>query len=347
MSGLSRTLFLFVMMLLMGGGELMAQSGGFAGAYTRMGFGPRGMGMGNAMTAVHQQGVFAHYNPALASTVGRTEFDFSASAMSFDRTLNAANIAFQVPPNAGINIGILHAGVQDFDGRSTSGVPTGNFSTNEISMFVAFGLNPGERFSLGFSAKLLYADYFDDLDNPLGFGIDIGFLYRVTDTWTLGGSIQDIFSSYTWTSSSLYGSNLASRKDSFPTRFKLGAAYEIPDLDLLLSAEFETRAQRSDVVRRVVNDSEGRPAVRTTTEDLTSGSSQFRTGAAYGIHERIDLRAGWEIGDLTYISESHRPSAGFSLLLPLRNFDSYIDYTFIREPEGISFMHVFALRIEL
>ncbi len=347
MTPLLRFLALSLIILFAGTADLLAQNGGFAGAYSRMGFGPRGMGMGNAMTAVHQQGVFAHYNPALASTVRRSEFDFSSSLMSFDRRLNTVNLAFQVPPNAGINIGLLHAGVSDFDGRTTSGVPTDKFSTNEISMFVAFGLNPGERFSLGFSAKLLYADYFDNVDSPLGFGLDLGFLYRVNDNLSFGGAIQDLFSSYTWTTADLFGSNLASRTDRFPTRFKIGAAYDFSQYDLLLSAEFETRSQRSELIERVIDESQGRPRVRTTTGDITTGSSQFRTGAAYGIHERVEIRGGWEIGDLTHVSESHRPSASFSLMLPLRNFDSYIDYTFIREPEGISYMHVFALRIEL
>jgi len=328
-------------------GDVMAQSGGFAGAYTRMGFGPRGMGMGNAMTAVHQHGVFAHYNPALASTVESTQFDFSASSMSFDRSLNMANVAFMLPPNAGINIGLLHAGVSDFDGRTTSGVPTDQFSTNEFSLFFAFGLNPGEKLSLGFSAKLLYADYFDNVDSPLGFGMDIGLLYKASSQLTFGAAVQDIFSSYSWNTSGVFGGSLANRTDSFPTRFKFGAAYEFQDYDLLISADIETRSQSSEVINRRINTDTGRPGVITSREDIITGSSQFRLGGSYGVHERIDLRAGFDIGDLTEISQSQRASAGFSLWLPVPNFDSYIDYTFVREPEGISYMHVFALRVQL
>ena len=328
-------------------GDLMAQSGGFAGAYTRMGFGPRGMGMGNAMTAVHQHGVFAHYNPALASTVQGTQFDFSASSMSFDRSFNMANVAFMLPPNAGINIGLLHAGVSDFDGRTSSGIPTEQFSTNEFSAFIAFGLNPGERLSLGFSAKLFYVDYFDNVDSPLGFGIDIGLLYHASSQLTFGATVQDIFSSYSWNTSGLYGGSLANRTDSFPIRFKFGAAYEFQDYDLLISADIETRSQSSEIINRRVNTDTGRPGVITSREDIVTGSSQFRIGSSYSVHERIDVRAGFDVGDLTDISQSQRVSAGFSLWLPLSAFDSYIDYTFVREPEGISYMHVFALRVQL
>ena len=329
------------------GGEALAQSGGFAGAYTRMGFGPRGMGMGNAMTAVYQQGVYAHYNPALAARAENTEVNFSASSMSFDRRLNMASVAFALPPTAGLNIGVLHAGVRDFDGRTSSGVPTDRFSTNELSGFIAFGINPSDRLSLGVTAKLLYADFFDGLDNPLGFGLDAGFLYRFNERLSLAGTAQDLFSGYTWNTSQIYGGSLSNSSDSFPTRFKLGLAYAFPDYGLLLSAEYETRAQSADIVSREVSTAGGQPQIIERSESTTTGSSQLRVGSAYDIHERITLRAGWQIGDLDFISETQQPFAGFSLLLPLQKIDSYIDYAFTREAEGISYMHVFALRLDI
>lgn len=340
-----RSVLLLCLMSLFFSADLMAQNGGFAGTFSRMGFGPRGMGMGNAMTAVHQQGVFAHYNPALASTVTDTEFDFSASSMSLDRQLNMLNVAFMLPPNAGINIGLIHAGVSDFDGRTVSGVPTSPFSTNEFKAFIAFGLNPGRKLSLGFSANLYYASYFDDVDNPLAFGLDIGFLYRASERLSIGGTVQDMFANYTWNTSAVYGGSLSNRSDNFPVRFKLGAAYELPEYNLLFSADFETRSQSSFIQERQVDVTPGQPVIRSTLTDITTGSSMIRLGTQYGIHERIDLRAGWDAGDLSYLAESQRFMGGFSLKLPLRNFNSAIDYTFVREPEGISYMHVFALRI--
>ncbi|MFW6347472.1 MAG: hypothetical protein ACOC2C_02525 [Cyclonatronaceae bacterium] len=333
--------------LLWTGGEAAAQSGGFAGAYTRMGFGPRGMGMGNAMTAVYQQGVYAHYNPALAARVTETEVNFSASSMSLDRSLNMASVAFVLPPTAGLNIGLLHAGVQDFDGRNSSGVPTETFSTNELSGFIAFGLNPSERLSLGVTAKLLYANYFDELDNPLGFGLDAGFLYRFNEHLSLGGAAQDLFSGYTWNTSQIYGGSLSGSTDDFPTRFKLGLAYEFPIYGLLLSTEYETRSQSSELINREVSTIGGQPDIIERSETLTTGSSQFRIGSAWEAHERITLRAGWQVGDLDFVSATQQPFAGFSLSLPLQKINSYIDYAFTREAEGISYMHVFALRLDL
>ncbi|AXJ01005.1 hypothetical protein CYPRO_1755 [Cyclonatronum proteinivorum] len=340
-----RGLVLFSLITLFFSADLMAQNGGFAGAFSRMGFGPRGMGMGNAMTAVHHQGVFAHYNPAIASTVQDTQFDFSASSMSFDRQLNLINTAFILPPNAGINIGLLHAGVSDFDGRTTSGVPTSRFSTNEFNAFIAFGLNPGRRLSLGFAANLYYASYFENVDNPLGFGLDVGFLYQLSEQFTIGASVQDMFANYTWSTSGVYGGSLSNRSDSFPVRYKIGAAYEIPAHRLLISADFETRSESAQIQERLLDTSTGQPVVRNRFSDITTGSQMLRLGVQYGIHERIDLRAGWDSGDLSALSESQRFMGGFSLKLPLQRINSAIDYAFVREPEGISFMHVFGLRI--
>lgn len=340
-----RTVLLIGLISLFFSAELMAQNGGFAGAFSRMGFGPRGMGMGNAMTAVHHQGVFAHYNPAIASTVTETQFDFSASSMSFDRQLNMFNVAFILPPNAGINIGLLHAGVSDFDGRSVSGVPTSRFSTNEFNAFIAFGLNPGNRLSLGFAANLYHARYFENVDSPLAFGLDLGFLYQVNPQLTIGGTIQDMFANYTWNTTTIYGGSLSNRSDSFPVRYKLGVAYKLPEYKLLLSADFETRSQNSFIQERAVDVTPGQPIIRSRLTDITTGLSMLRLGAEYGVHERIDLRAGWDAGDLLSLSEAQRFMGGFSLKLPLPNFNSAIDYTFVREPEGISYMHVFAFRI--
>jgi hypothetical protein len=52
---------------------MLAQFGGQPGAFSRMGFGARGTGMSNAMTAVSQGEVFGYYNPAeVARSSGHT-----------------------------------------------------------------------------------------------------------------------------------------------------------------------------------------------------------------------------------------------------------------------------------
>ncbi len=331
-----------------GAADAAAQSGGFAGAYNRMGFSARGMGMGNAMTAVTQQGIYAHYNPALSAWITETQFDASVAAMSFDRSLNSLNVAFELPPSAGINIGILHAGVSDFDGRSTSGNPTETFSINELNMFLAFGVRTSDRFSLGFTAKLLYADYFRDVSSQFGFGIDLGALYQLNENLTFAVSILDLLSAYNWDTSGLYGTQGSANRNKFPVRFVTGAAYNFTETGLIVSADVEFRSEYAEVNELSQRTGQGgSPVLSVTRESINTGSTLFRLGASYELHERVTLRGGWQINDLDNVGETHIPSAGFSLHLPIGTLNSSIDYTFMREPEGISNMHVFGLRITL
>jgi len=326
----------------------MAQHGGFAGAYNRMGFGARGMGMGNALTAVTQQGIYAHYNPALAAFVTDTQFDLSTAAMSFDRSLNSINAAFQLPPQAGINIGLQHGGVSNFDGRSVSGNPTETFSINEMNLFIAFGLRTSDRFSLGFTAKLLYADYFRDVSSQTGFGIDIGAFFKATESLHFGFSIRDLLSAYNWETSELYGTQGRTTENKFPVRITFGAVYHFLETGLLISADAEIQQQRSQspVIIQTVGQTGG-PSIRIERQDTRTSQNMLRIGSAYEIHERITLRGGWQFNDLDNITETHLPSLGFSLHLPYTRFSPSIDYTFLREPEGISYMHVFGLRFTL
>jgi hypothetical protein len=348
---ISRSIYILAVLLLAlltGAVEVTAQTGGFAGAYNRMGFGARGMGMGNAMAAVTQNGSYAHYNPALAAWITNTQFDASVAAMSFDRSLNSLNVAFELPPSAGINIGILHAGVSDFDGRSTSGNPTEMFSVNELNMFLAFGLRASERFSLGFTAKLLYADYFRDVSSQFGFGIDIGALYKINNSLSVAFTALDLLSAYNWDTSDLYGTQGSSNRNKFPVRFITGVAYDFYETGLLVSADVEFRSEYAEINElRESTGSGGAPVLSLSRENINTGSTLIRFGASYALHERVTIRGGWQINDLDNAGDSHIPSAGFSLHLPISNFNSSIDYTFMREPEGISNMHVFGLRITL
>lgn len=339
---------LFIIVLALSAADTAAQSGGFAGAYNRMGFGARGMGMGNAYTAVFQEGTYAHYNPALAALTNQTQFDVSVASMSFDRTLNSVNAVFQLPPTAGINIGINQAKVSDFDGRTVSGSPTDTFSTNEMSLFMAFGLRPSNKLSVGFAAKFFYADFFRDVDNQFGFGIDLGLLYRVDHQHSIGFAVMDILSAYTWDASDLYGAQSSPKRTNFPTRFKLGSAYNFIETRLLVSVEFEVRLEQAEIpVIEESQSSTGAPIMRTNRESINTNTILGRIGAVYFLHERLTLRGGWQINDFDYMGDSHIPSVGFSVHLPFDLLSPSIDYTYMREPEGISSMHVFSLRLSL
>lgn len=304
---------------------LFAQSAGFAGSFTRVGFGPRGMSMGNAMAGVFKEGVYSYYNPAHAAVnmVGN-QIDLSTSLMSFDRTLHKLNGTFPLPPNAGLSLSIINGSVDNIDGRTSSGYHTGELSTHEYQFSSAFGIRASPKFYAGIGLKYNLADYHTDIENATSIGFDLGFLYLVSQEITVGGTVRDILSNYSWNTSPLYGGGSSeSATDRFPVQARLGVSWEATEV-LLVSLEPGVLLH---------------PSAETVT--------QLKIGARYRVHERITLRAGWEVLDTNHLKNSNHFSAGFSVHLPFDLLSPSVDYAFVPEPNRGSSIHVFGIRLNL
>ncbi len=328
--------------------ESLAQSGGFSGSFTRMGLGPRGMAMGNALGTVSQEGVFAHYNPALAAYVEKRNADMSTALMSFDRNLHALNLVFALPPSAGLNVGLLNANVYDIDGRTSSGYHTDYLSTHEFQFFAAFGIRLSSRLRLGSTVKINVANFHDDVNNSASAGFDVGVIYELSSSWRAGFSVHDLLSEYSWNTDPLYGTEGGqSQNNPFPVRYRFSSSYTFSDWNLLLSSEYEIQVQSAEYQRLQVMSGTIPPRNTTHTEEVTTESRLFRIGTAWLPHERVTLRAGWEVMDLDFLEETHKISAGFSVHLPYDALQPSFDYAYVREPFGISGMHVLALRLSL
>lgn len=333
-------------LLLLSTGFVLAQPGGFAGASQRIGYGPVALGMGNAMTAVTSQGSFAHYNPSHSAIfLDYTPLNLSVSSLSYDRIHQTVGAVFQLPPSAGVTINLLRSGINDLDGRSLSGYPNGSFDVSEYQLFTAFGIRMSSKLSAGFGFKINYANYHEDLDAETSVGIDLGFLYKITSEINFGFAIQDLFAEYRWNSADLY--NLTESKNvinKFPTRFKWGLAYQKESFTV--SGEYEIQALTSEVQEDDIFIANGRPSLISTITELKTNAQQFRLGGAWNAHERVTLRAGYSIPDLSN-TDSWGASSGFSLYLPFDKFSPSIGYAFVMEPNRVSNMHVFSLSLKL
>jgi len=343
----TRITFCLLVALLSPGASTLAQVGGFAGEFTRIGFGPRGMALGNAMVAVADEGSYAHYNPALAARPdnGEIQLDISTSIMEFDRQLHNVNAKFRISPTANLSIGLINARVTDIDGRTASGFRTESLSTDEYQVLSNFGFRFSETIWGGIGFKINFADFANDVSTTTSVGIDTGIYAEVIEGLTVGAAIQDLFASYDTDTSDLFGDNAGSTEQNFPTRFKFGAAYR-PHTEWLVSTEYEIRSQSSDITRSVTELFEGVPTIRTVTDEVTTSSQFLRFGSSWMAHERITVRSGFQLFDLENDTESVF-SAGFSLHLPFDKFSPSVDYAFFREPNNISSIHVFALRLHL
>ena len=147
------------------------------GAFGRMGFGARGKGMGNAMSAVIYGNVSSYYNPALSPFQSGNSFQTSYSFLSLDRSLNflsfTKNFEFgkkkdesgnEKPRSvAGLSIGLINAGVGDIQERDNQGNVTGDISTSENLAFLGLSTRFSEKVSIGITIKFFYYKLYEDI----------------------------------------------------------------------------------------------------------------------------------------------------------------------------------------
>ena len=311
-------LFIFIV-----GATSVAQLGGRPGGFSRMGFGARGIGMGNALTAVTTGDVTGYYNPALAPWAQYRNISASFGILSLDRNLNFISYAQPLAPSAGLSAGIINAGVSDIDGRDSDGEPTGPLKTSENLVFMSFANRFQSGFTIGITIKLLYYHLYTDVSTTT-VGIDFGLLLPVSNELTLAGTIRDINSKYQWDTSELYGQNGNTTKEKFPMLYTLGAAYKLPDLfgagdtNAVIAADLELSDQKTLI---------------------------GRIGIELPLIPEVSLRAGLDRIDLKERGNGVKPSFGFSVRQGFGDWTPAINYAFVLESFSPSPAHVVSLSV--
>jgi hypothetical protein len=295
----------------------VAQIGGAPGAYSRMGFGARGMGMGNALTAVVSGDVIGYYNPAVIPLAEYRNVSGSFGLLSLDRSLNFLGFTQTLPPDAGVSAGLINAGVSNIDGRDADGEQTGMLKTSENQLFLGFGLKFRSGFSFGVNLKILYYHLYTDFTS-LTAGLDFGVIYRFDNALTLGLTVKDVNSKYKWDSTPLYAEQGTSLQENFPLRATIGAAYMLPDSVGLISADVEF----SDVRTRVL-----------------------RVGAEIPVIREVTLRAGVDRIDLKEKGTGASPAFGFTIARGLEGWTPSITYVYVIEPFAPTGLHMISLGV--
>ncbi|HAL57766.1 MAG TPA: hypothetical protein DCP63_15170 [Bacteroidetes bacterium] len=289
--------------------------GGLPGAATRLGFGARGIGMANTLTAVKNIEAVGYYNPALTPFQTSRTALISVGFLPFDRHLNALNYSQSLRPSGGMSIGILNAGVSNLEGRNRDGRVTETYSTSENVGIFSFGTKVSEEAALGISAKIFYHSLFEGVKSTT-VGFDLGFVYLLSEEWTIGIVVQDINSKYKWDTSQLYGRDGNTTTERFPLRTKLAFGYRPYFLGALLTSEFES-----------------------------AGSvSLARFGIEVPFSDGVELRGG--IDQISFGRDiDAKPSIGFSLRAPVETLSPSIDYAFVIEPYSTDGLHLLSLRL--
>ena len=301
-----------------------SQIGGWTGAYSRLGFGARGMGMANAMTAVSAGDIQGYYNPAVLSYGEYRNIAASFGILSLDRRLNFLSYAQPLAPNAGLAIAIINSGVSEIDGRDSDGEPTGPLQTSENQVMLSFSNRFKAAFSAGINLKFLYHHLYTDVTS-VTVGVDFGVFVPVGNNVSLGASVRDINSKYKWDTSKLYGQSGSTTDDDFPLLYALGAAYRLPDSLGTLAIDVETSNQSTLI---------------------------GRAGLEVHLLPEVTLRGGVDRIDLREKGNGIRPALGFSLTPQLGDNVPLIDpdavgfhYTYIIEPFSSSGIHMISLSV--
>ncbi len=285
-------------------GSALPQIGGAAGSFSRLGFGARGIGMGNAMVAVTEGDLVGYYNPAVLAQAEYRNVSIAFGILPFDRRLNFLNYTQPVKPSAGIFLGVINSGVSNIDGRNSEGEPTGALQTSENIVMLGFATRLKSGVSIGINLKLLYHHLYTDV-NSTTVGIDFGALVPAGEQLTLGASVRDINSKYKWDTSELYGEQGRTTEDKFPQLYTIGAAYRLGDSLAIVSGEIE----------------------KSTQATLTA-----RFGIEIPLITEVTARAGIDRIDLKEKGNGIRPSFGFTARREFNGWTPGVTYVFVLEP---------------
>lgn len=302
-----------------------------AGAFSRLGFGARGMGMGNGISAVKDGNLVSYYNPALAVFQEGNSFHTSYSILSLDRNLNFVNFTRKfelgsvettdgkVKPRstAGISVGLINSGVSGIEARDVQGNKYNELSTSENQFFVSLSNNFSDKLAIGIAFKFFYYKLHEEATSS-GLGFDVGAIYSYNDALSFSLVITDLNSKYEWDTGNLYGQNGMKTKNKFPLLKKLGAAYKFAEQRLIVAAEVES----------------------------SNGKSNYlKAGVEYNIYDGFFIRSGFDKLNLSNSDIPVRPSFGFSYFYSLNSLMIGVDYAFVIEPYSSSDQHIIGINI--
>lgn len=306
--------------------QTAGESGVLPGAFSRIGFGARGTGMGNAISAVTTGELVSYYNPALSVFQKGNSIQVGYSFLSLDRSLNFLNYTrrFNLKRKddendtlryAGLSVGVINAGVSNIDGRDGSGNKIGDFSTSENQFFIGLANRFSEKLSIGVSVKFYYYKLFEQV-TANGFGLDLGILYLFDKNLSFSLVISDINAKYKWNTTSVYGEQGNTTTDKFPLSKKIGVSYKFENPKLLATLEFES---------------------------LTSDLNFLKFGVEYNLFENLFLRGGFDKLNIGNFDFPFRPSLGFSYFYTTKSWLVGFNYAFVVEPYSPYDKHIIGL----
>jgi len=323
----------FLLILLISTSTIFSQYSsvaGMPGAFSRLGFYARGIAMGNAMSAVIKGNLTGFYNPAISPFQKGTSVNVAYSVLSLDRSLNFLSLTkrFELGREknfegelseprsvAGLSVGLINSGVSNIEERDNQGIKNGDISTSENLFFVSLSNLFSKRFSLGITFRFYYFKLYSNVSSS-AMGIDLGFLYKVTNNLFIAGKISDLNSKYKWNTSTVYGENGRTTINHFPIGKTFGISYYLQNLSLLLSGEFVS---------------------------YKADANYLKFGIEFKPIDNFYIRGGIDKINLSAKYTPARPAFGFQYNYKFKSLTVAVDYAFVLEAYSNSGNHIIGI----
>lgn len=251
----------FALLLLLAPGVALADVGETGFAFLRLGVGARAMGLGSAYVALADDPTAIYWNPAGLAAISGTQVTAMHNEWIQDFRQEFAAVGARVGPGA---LGVAFSGfyTEELERRDDTGVLTGHFGFNDVSLMGAYGMPITAGLDAGLALR--YVREMIDQYDATALLVDAGARYRLAQTGvTFGAAVQNLGGDATFIS------------EGFPTpvTWRLGAA---------ASREMEKLSGRGTVTAEV--------------RQARADDVHFHIGGEYSYREHVALRIGGKFG---------------------------------------------------
>jgi hypothetical protein len=211
----------------------------YAGEFLNLGVGVKAIGMGNSFVAIADDPSAVYWNTAGMQLTDEISLDLM-HAEQFGGELKYDTFSMIYPfENNDMRIGFLltRIGISDIPltklqvpGDTSTVCVEKHVNDSEYACFLGFSSTISPKISWGVGSKFIYKD--NGVMTATGLGLDIGFLFNISEKVDIGVNLRDIFSSPIWwdnnTTERIYPSILAGVATDFtapvinrPARFAI------------------------------------------------------------------------------------------------------------------------------
>jgi len=246
--------------------------------FLKIGVGARGIGMGDAYTAMADDADSVYWNPAGLARMSRPQVGMSRAVMflgdTFDsvsfglplgsreklRTRDRQNArikAWETVSRGTLGFGVTRLSQGTQEGRSADRSRTGDFDSGDMAITVGYALPITKRFNAGVAVKRIESRIADSKASTYAMDFGATTLVGASQRWRLGASVRNLG----------HGLQLGAQRSELPLTVAGGAAVRIFH-GLMLAGELQVRPYGE--------------------------RSTFNIGMEYSVIPTMTLRAGYQ-----------------------------------------------------